>query len=141
MIPSRPFTEDMNRLVDRFSNEWIQLIRALWRFYVNKWPIPDLKSEEITTLKVTIANLEALLDKKEEICQSQALKISDLSDENAILKQKASDSMEKLMKLQASHFDLTNVLNNKTELCNELSEKVNDLTYKINTFRKTSCVM
>ena len=101
----------------------------------------DLKSEEITTLKVTIANLEALLDKKEEICQSQALKISDLSEENAILKQKASDSMEKLMKLQASHFDLTNMLNNKTELCDELSEKVDDLTYKINTFRKTSCVM
>ena len=31
----------------------------------------DLKSEEITGLKVTVANLEALLDKKEEICQSQ----------------------------------------------------------------------
>merc|ERR1712227_354678 len=70
----RPGPTIISERVTAFADATDSSIVALLREQMSH---SDLKSEQITNLKVTIANLEALLDKKEEICQSQALKISD----------------------------------------------------------------
>ena len=49
--------------------------------------ISEAKSEEISSLKVSLKELQSEFDKKDETCQQQAMKIRDLVDKNASLEE------------------------------------------------------
>jgi len=60
--------------VDQFNFK--DTMQSLMQQYLNA---VDSKSDEVIQLRVSLSNFQAELDRKDDICQQQALKISDLN--------------------------------------------------------------
>ena len=90
----------------------------------------DSKSEEIVDLRVSLSHCQSDLDRKDDICQQQALKISDL---NQTIERYEAESSEMRTKLNACQSEL----DKKNDLCQQQASKIINLNQTIKKLQAT----